>query len=120
MQALRSAGSVVLGYLVFALSAAAFFLLTGQPPHAPAPLSIMLGCIAVGIASAFLGGYLAARIAGRHPLAHGVAVALILALIATLSLVSTVGHGAIWSQGAALVFMAPSAALGGLARARRA
>lgn len=119
VQALRSVGSVVLGYLVFALSAAAFFLLTGQPPHAPAPLSIMFGCIAVGIASAFLGGYLAARLAGRHPSAHGLAVALILALAATISLVSTVGHGAIWSQVAALVLMAPAAAVGGVARSRR-
>lgn len=120
VQALRSIGSVVLGYLVFALSAFAFFLLTGQPPHATAPLSIMLGCIVVGIVFAFLGGYLAASLAGRNPAAHGLAVAAILAAGAAISLVSTIGHGAIWTQVAALVFMAPSAALGGWSRTKRA
>jgi len=119
MQAFRSIGSVILGYLVFALAAVAFFRLSGQPPHAEAPLSIMLASILVGMVAAFAGGCLAAHLAGRRPLAHGVAVALVLALGAALSLASTLGHGAIWSQVAALVVLAPSAALGGWARASR-
>ena len=120
VQALRSVGSVILGYLVFAVSAFAFFQISGQAPHASAPLSIMLGSILVGVVFAFIGGYLAAALAGRKPAAHGLAVAVILALGATVSLASTIGHGAIWSQFAALVLMAPSAAVGGLVRARRA
>ena len=80
----------------------------------------MLGSIFVGVLFAFIGGYLAATLAGRKPAAHGFAVAVILALGAAASLASTIGHGAIWSQVAALVLMAPSAALGGLVRARRA
>ena len=120
MQALRSVGCVILGYLVFAVSAFAFFQISGHAPHAPAPLPIMLGSILVGVLFAFIGGYLAATLAGRKPAAHGVAVAGILALGAAVSLASTIGHGAIWSQVAALVLMAPSAALGGLVRARRA
>jgi len=117
VQIIRSIGSVILGYLVFALSAFAYFQLSGQQSHAKAPFSIMLTSILVGIAAAFAGGYLAARLAGRRPAAHGLAVAAILATGATVSLVSTIGHGAIWSQVAALVLMAPSAALGGWARA---
>lgn len=113
MQTLRSIGSVVLGYLIFALSAVAFFQLSGQPPHAPASLSIMQFSCLVGVVAAFVGGYLAARLAGCRPLAHGSAVAVILAAGAMVSLVYTVGHGAIWSQVAALVLMAPSAVLGG-------
>lgn len=120
MQIFRSIGSVILGYLVFALSAFAFFLLSGQPPHADAPLSIMLASMLVGVAAAFLGGYLAARLAGRNPAAHGLAVAAILAIGAIISLVSTFGHGSLWSQVAALVLMAPGAALGGWVRARNA
>ena len=116
MQTVRSIGSVIVGYLVFALSAVAFFQLSGQPPHAQAPLPIMIASILVGIVSAFAGGYLAARLAGRRPFAHGIAVALILALGASVSLVSTMGHGAIWSQVAALLLMAPSAAIGGWIR----
>ena len=119
MQALRSIGSVFLGYLVFALSAFAFFQMSGQAPHAPAPLPVMLGSTLVGVVFALIGGYLAAALAGRRPAAHGYAVAVILALGAVVSLASTIGHGAIWSQLAALVFMAPSAAAGGWIRARR-
>jgi hypothetical protein len=44
------------------------------------------------------------------------AVATLLAIGAGVSLAATVGHGAIWSQLAALVLMAPAAALGGQAR----
>jgi len=119
MKILRSIGSVLVGYLIFAVSAFAFFRISGQSPHQDAPPVVMFGSILVGVVSALLGGYVAAWLAGRRPLAHGVAVALVLALGATVSLVSTLGHGAIWSQLTALLLMAPSAALGGWVRARR-
>jgi hypothetical protein len=80
---------------------------------------LMFGSIAIGVIAAFIGGYVAARLAGRRPLAHGVAVALVLALGASVSLLKTLGHGAIWSQVAALSLMAPSAFFGGFARARQ-
>jgi hypothetical protein len=116
---LRSIGSVIVGYMVFALSTLAFFQLSGQAPHAEAPPSIMLTSILVGIAAAMAGGYLAALLAGRKPAAHGLAVAALLAIGATVSLVSTLGHGASWSQVSALALMAPSAALGGWLPAKR-
>ena len=119
MSIARSILAVVAGYVIFAVSAFAFFRLSGQLPHQTAPLPKMLSSVAVGVVFALLGGYVAAWIARRRPLAHGVAVAILLALGATVSLVSTLGHGAIWSQIAALVLMAPSAALGGWVRARR-
>jgi O-antigen/teichoic acid export membrane protein len=115
----RSIIAVVVGYLVFALSAFAFFRLSGQPPHQEAPPLVMLSSIAIGVVSALLGGYAAAWLAQRRPLAHGVAVAAVLALGATVSLLSTIGHGAIWSQTAALLLMAPSAVLGGWIRERQ-
>src|SRR5450432_16820 len=116
----RSSLAVVVGYLIFALSAFAFFQVTGQPPHQAAPLPIMLGSIALGMTSALLGGYVAAWIARRRPLAHGVAVAAVLALGATVSLLGTLGKGAVWSQVAALALMAPCAVLGGWLRLRQA
>ncbi len=112
----RSIGAVLVGYVVFAASAFAVFQRVGQPPHQEAPLGVLVASIAVGILAAIAGGYLGARLAGRQPLAHGVAVAMVVALGATVSLVSTVGHGAIWSQLAALALMAPSAAVGGWVR----
>lgn len=119
MKIFRSIGAVVCGYLLFALSAFAFFQLSGQPPHQDAPFAVLLSSIAVGLVAAFSGGYVAGLLAGRRPLAHGVAVALVLAAGATGSLLSTRGHGAIWSQLAALLLMAPIAILGGWARARQ-
>jgi len=110
--------SVVVGYLIFALTAFALFQISGQPPHQRAPVSFMVGSTIYGCVFAFLGGYVAAFLAKRRPLTHGVAVALVLALGAALSLIATIGKGAIWSQVAAIALMAPCAALGGWRRAK--
>ena len=115
----RSILAVVAGYLIFALSAFAFFQVSGQPPRQAAPMPIMLGSIAFGMVFAIIGGYVAARLARRRPLAHGVAVAVVLALGATISLLSTLDRGAVWSQVAALVLMAPCAVLGSWLRSRQ-
>jgi len=115
----RSLLAVIVGYLIFALAAFAFFQISGQPPHQTAPMPVMLGSIAVGMAFALIGGYVAAFLAGRRPLAHGIAVAAVLALGAAISLFGTLGKGAIWSQAAALALMAPCAVLGGWLRARQ-
>jgi hypothetical protein len=115
---LRSIVAVVVGYVVFAVSAFAVFRLSGRAAHASAPIPFMLLTIASGVAFAALGGYVTGWLAGRRPLAHAVAMATLLAAGAVASLVSTLGHGAIWSQVAALTLMAPSAVLGGWLRAR--
>ena len=93
---LRSIAAVLVGYVVFAASSFAVFRLSGHAPHAPAPVPFMLLAIASGVVFAALGGYVAGSLAGRRPL----------------------GHGAIWTQVAALTLMAPSAVLGGWLRAR--
>jgi hypothetical protein len=116
---LRSILAVVIGYVLFAASAFAMFRVTGQAPHAIATTSFMLLSSAGGMLGACIGGYAAGWIAGGRPLAHGIAVGLVLALGATVSLVSTLGHGEIWSQLTALLLMAPSAALGGWLRAKQ-
>jgi len=115
----RSILAVVVGYFIFALSAVAFFQLSGQAPHQVAPMPIMLGSIVTGMVFATLGGYTASWLARRRPVAHGVAVAAALALGATASLLNTLGKGALWSQVAALIFMAPCTILGGWLRFRQ-
>jgi hypothetical protein len=116
---LRSVVAVLVGYAVFAASAFAVFRLSGHAPHAPASVPFMLLATALGVVFATLGGYAAGWLAGRRPLAHAVAMAMLLAAGAIASLVSTVGHGAVWTQVTALALMAPSAVLGGWSRARR-
>jgi hypothetical protein len=113
---LRSITAVIVGYLIFALSAFGFFQISGQPPHQAAPVPIMVGSIAFGMVFALLGGFIAAWLARRRPVAHGVAVAALLAVGAVISLLDTMGKGAVWSQIAALTLMAPSAVLGGWLR----
>ena len=115
----RSILAVVTGYLIFALSSFVFFQVSGQAPHQAASMRVMVGSIAFGMAFALLAGYVAAWIAGRRPLVHGIAVAVLLALGAAISLLSTFGSGAVWSQTAALVLMAPCAVLGGWLRMRQ-
>jgi hypothetical protein len=115
----RSVIAVIVGYLIFALSAFAFFQISGQPPHQAAPVPIMIGSIAFGMVFALLGGYVAAWLARRRPLAHGVGVAAVLALGAAISSLNTMGKGAVWSQVAALAFMTPCAVLGGWLRMRQ-
>ena len=115
----RSIVSVIIGYFIFALTAFALFQISGQPPHQAAPFWFMLGTIIYGCVFAFVGGYVAAALSRRRPLEHGIAVAIVLALGATVSLLGTVGKGAIWSQVAALALMAPSAVLGGWLRAKK-
>ncbi len=114
----RSILAVIVGYAVFAVSAGALFHLTGQNPHGEASVPFMIGATLYGFAFALLGGYVSGWIAKRRPLAHGVAVAVVLALGAAVSLFFTLGRGHIWSQVAALAAMAPAAAIGGWLRAR--
>lgn len=115
----RSILAVLAGYLVFAVSAFLIFSLSKQPPHQAAPLGFMIGTTVAGMLFAGLGGYLAGLLAGRKPLAHAIAMAVILALGASASLAATIGKGAIWTQVGALAFMAPSAIVGGWVRQRQ-
>jgi hypothetical protein len=114
----RSFLAVIAGYAVFAVSAGALFRVAGQDPHGEASVPFMIGTTVYGVAFALLGGYVSGWIARRRPLAHGLAVAIVLALGAGVSLFFTLGKGQVWSQVAALAAMAPAAAFGGWLRAR--
>jgi hypothetical protein len=112
---IRSIASVAAGYLVFAASAALLFQISGQDPHAPSTAGFKIGSMIWGIVFALIAGWLTARIAVHRPATHASVLAGLIALGALISLL--LSGGAIWSQVAALVLMAPAAwAGGGLAR----
>src|SRR5262245_28833916 len=113
---LRSIGAVIAGYLVFAVLAVTLFAVTGRNAHAPAPPAFMVGSIVCGMLFAGLGGYVAALLAGRQPVAHATALTVVIASLAGVSLLTSPPGDAIWSQVAAVLLMAPSAILGGRAR----
>jgi peptidoglycan/LPS O-acetylase OafA/YrhL len=114
---MRSVVAIIVGYLIFAVSAVMLFQLTAQRPHDEADPSFMVMSVIYGVVFAGLGGYVAGRIAPRRPGLHAAGVGLAIAAGAIASL-STSGPGsASWSQVGAVMFMAPAAvAAGGLVK----
>ena len=113
---IRSFTGVVVGYLLFAVSALALFRVSGRDPHQEQDLGFTVLSVVWGMAFAGAGGYVAGAIAGRRPRLHGGVVAVILALGATASILAQPGRGSRWSQAAAIVLMAPAAFVGGVVR----
>ena len=110
---LRTVAAVIVGYLIFALSAVSLFRLSGRDPHALQPLGFVIASVIYGMVFAALGGVVAARLAPSRALLDAGSVAVLLALRAGVSLVASPGADATWSQWAALALMAPSAYVGG-------
>lgn len=107
---LRLITGVILGYLVFALSAFLLFRVTAHNPHEAASLSYMASTLVYGIFFAFVAGLLASWLAGRRDLRAAQWVAVILVAVAVISMAtSTVS----WSQVMAVLFMAPMVLVGG-------
>jgi predicted membrane protein len=115
---LKGVVGVIAGYMVFAISAVALFQVSRRDPHRAQDMGFVVFSVLYGMAFAFAGGYLAAAVAGRKPRQHAAAVALILALGATVSFLAQPGAGSRWSQIAALVLMTPSAFAGGVVRSK--
>jgi len=117
---IRSVVAMIVGYFVFAVSAVLLFSLSGRDPHDAVPAWFLVTSILYGCAFAALGGYLAAVIAGRKAFQHAAILTIVIGAGALVSLLSRPGKGAIWSQLAALLLMAPSAMMGGYFRHQQA
>jgi hypothetical protein len=99
--------AVVAGYSIFAISAVLLFHLSGVDPHSPATLGFKALTIAYGVAFAYFGGLVAGRVAGRTDLVCGIALASVIVLGATISIIARPGAGALWTQTAALLISHP-------------
>lgn len=119
MRVLRSVAAVLAGYVLISAAVELLFHLTGRNPYAPASQGFVILTTVYGFFFAALGGYLAARIAGRLVLMHGAVLACLIGLIAVLSLFAELGSGSIWSQIVALLFMAPAVMIGAMMRLRK-
>jgi hypothetical protein len=109
----RTIGGIVVGYLTFAVGAVLIFALSGRDAHAAVSPWFLAVSVVAGVILALGAGYIAGRVARRADNLAGIAVASIIALGAVVSLAFSPGGGAIWSQLAALVLMAPAAVVGG-------
>ena len=119
LQAIRSVFSVLVGYLLFAISTFMVFKLFEQPSHQAAPVWFMIFVAVIGMSFSLLGGYLSGLLAGRSPFGHAIAVAALIVSGASFSLLATIGKGAIWSQLVAIILIAPCAIAGGWLRRRQ-
>lgn len=115
---MRALLAVVAGYLIFAGSAVLLFQLTRVDPHSPAAVGFELLVMVYGIAFASLGGFVAGKIARRADLNCGIALALVIVLGATISMIASPGAGALWTQTAALLLFAPASLAGNWIRQR--
>ncbi len=88
---LRVISGVIIGYLVFALSAMALFRVTHHNPHAPASISFEASTVIYGIVFALLAGYIARFIAGKQNAMAVNLVALVMAVVAIVD-AGDVGH----------------------------
>ena len=113
---MRMISGIIIGYLVFGVSAFLLFRVTHVDPHAPASLSFKIAAIAYGAFFAFLAGYWGTAIAGRNDMLVAVIIGVIMAALAIASMVK-LGRG--WSPLSAVVVMVPTELLGGYVRAKR-
>jgi hypothetical protein len=114
----RRAIGVVVGYLIFAVPAALLFQLSGKNPHGVVSAPFMMFTILYGMAFAALGGWVAEKI-GRKPWRPAVTLAVVIAVGASVSILTTPSTESRWSQLSALILMAPSALIGGWWATRR-
>jgi hypothetical protein len=90
----RSVVAVVIGYAVFAASAVLLFHTTGRDPHAPQNAGFVLFAVVYGMLFAGLGGLLAVHLAPTKGTLPAVFVSGMIALGATVPLVTAPGAGA--------------------------
>jgi hypothetical protein len=115
---MQSVIAIVAGYLVFGISSAILFRVSGQDPHLLPTPGFFVCSVVYGTAFAAAGGYLAARLAPRRPLIHAAIVAALLGIGALAAIFLERSAGSIWSQLLVLLLLAPAALGGGYIRAR--
>ncbi len=107
---MRVVSGVILGYLVFGLSAFALFRITHHDPHAPASIAFEICSILYGVLFAILAGYIASFIGGRRDM---LAARIVAVIVAAGAIASMFAAGINWSPVAAVLLMAPSVLIGG-------
>jgi uncharacterized membrane protein len=104
--------SIIIGYLVFAVTALALFEFAGQNAHSN-PTNIFAFFAAIyGAFFSFLAGLVSQYVAKTSNLKINYVLAFMIAAFATFSLLKTVGNH--WTQLLAIFIFAPVSILGGL------
>ncbi len=107
----RKTIAVLAGYLVFAVSAFAYFQLAGVDPHASPTLLFAVVTSVYGLLFSFVGGCVLQLIAKTENLKPNLVLAFVIAGFAFFSLIMT--HGNHWTQIVSILVYAPISVLGG-------
>ena len=108
---IRTLVAVLAGYLVFGISAGLLFNVTRHNPKVWPGAGFAILATVYGMVFAYLGGWVASAIANRNPGRHAWMVTATIVTIAILSMILQASSASIWSEVAAVVFMAPAAGL---------
>ncbi len=113
---LRAILAVVVGYVVYSSGILAFFALSGRDRHGHHALSFLLFSAFVGALYSAFAGYLCVAMIGRGSLGPAIALAVVIAVDAGLSLDYVPQGGSAWSQILTMLLFAPAAIAGGALR----
>ena len=116
MNVVRNVLGVIVGYLIFAVSAVLLFNLSGIDPHADTTVGTVALVIVFGAVFAFAGGYLTKLIVTTKTLIANYALAIIMASFAAFSFFKSPGNH--YTQIAAIFLFAPLSLVGGFLRHR--
>ena len=108
---IRNILGVIVGYLIFAVSAVLLFKISGQNAHGETSVAFAIFVILYGSVFATVGGFAAKLIAGGKNLLSNYILATLMAAFAAFSLFSTSGNH--YTQIAAIFLFAPLSILGG-------
>jgi len=111
---LRKILAVIIGYLVFAVSAALLFIITKHEPHKDASIGFKAITIAYGLFFSIISGLVLQLIAKPGSLALNFILAGVIFLLAAISLATS--SGSHWTQLFTMSIFAPASILGGRLR----
>ena len=114
---IRNILSIIVGYVIFVITALALFKFSGVKPHAdPTTVFVILTAI-YGAVTSFIAGLVTQIIAQVKTLKINYILAFIIAGFATFSLFKSDGNH--WTQLLAIFIFAPASILGGLIYKKR-
>ncbi len=114
---IRKILGVIAGYVIFVVSALAFFKQSGHAPHADPTINFAILTAIYGAVFSFLSGLVVQLIARTNDLKVNYILALIISGFALFSLLKSTGNH--WTQIQAIFIFAPVSILGGLLYLRR-
>lgn len=115
---LREVTAGLAGFILFMAASAILFHIAGYDPYSEVSRSFQITSIAYGVVFALISGYVTALLSPLSRVRPALMVALLIAVVAILSMLATDAVEA-WSQLAALILMAPAVVFGSILRHRQ-